>query len=240
MDYITVNDYHENKDVKFYTYPLGMCCISDCLLQNHIWEKHMHYIFSTYITKDSVVIEGGCHIGTHTLKLSYLSSHVYGFEPMPKTYELLSKNIKVNDINNVTLFSKGLSNNIGKSKYQWICHNNPGGSGLENNLYGDLPEERNQLISDEIISVELITIDSLNLDKLDFIKLDIEGYEKYAIEGGINTIIKFKPVITLELFKSHAGDTDIEYTKQVFSNLVDIGYTIHQINGADYLLLPTK
>ena len=237
MNYITVDNYNNEKSVNFYTYPLGKCCISDCLRKNIIWETQLHTIFEKYINKDSIVIEGGCHIGSHTLKLSYLCKHLYGFEPMPSSHKLLTDNLKLNNISNVTIFEKGLSNTQDNLNYQWICENNPGGSGLVNNLYGDLPDIRNN-INDEIINVDLITIDSLNLNKLDFIKLDIEGYEKFAIEGGINTINKYKPIITLELFKSHNGDFDINYTKEVFKMLLDIGYSVYQISGPDFLFIP--
>lgn len=236
MQYITVQNYNNNQETNFYTYPLGKCVISDCLRSNNIWESNLHEIFHNYINKESIVIEGGCHIGSHTLKLAYLCKHLYGFEPMPKSYDLLVQNIKLNNINNTTIFLNGLSNKICTTKYQWICENNPGGAGLENNLYGDLPQIRNHI--NETIPVNLITIDSLNLDKLDFIKLDIEGYETFAIEGGINTIKKYKPVITLELFKSHKGESDIEYTKQVFKTLIDIGYSVSKFSYADYLFIP--
>jgi FkbM family methyltransferase len=237
MNYIIVKNFHDKKDSKFYTYDLGKCIISDTLRSNNIWESHIHNIFCKYIDKESIVIEGGCHIGSHTLKLAYLCKKLYAFEPMPESYDLLFKNIQINNIDNTTIFKKGLSNKIGNTKYQWICENNPGGAGLENNLYGDLPAVRNKI--NKTIPVDLITIDSLNLEKLDFIKLDIEGYEKFAIEGGMNTIIKCKPIITLEVFKSHSGDSDIEYTKKLFKNLVDIGYIVYQISGPDYLFLPT-
>jgi hypothetical protein len=40
----------------------------------------MHNIFEKYISKDDVIIEGGCHIGTHTLKLAMLGKKVLAFE----------------------------------------------------------------------------------------------------------------------------------------------------------------
>jgi len=233
---IIVDNYHNNGSVKFNTYAPGKCCISDVLRSNRKWEPFLHDIFEKYITKDSIVIEGGCHIGSHTLKMAYLCNHLYGFEPLPSSNKLLLENLNLNNINNVTIFDKGLSHKTGISKYQWICENNPGGSGLECNPYGDLPQERNFI--NETINVNLIAIDSLNLDKLDFIKLDIEGYEKYAIEGGINTITKCKPVITLESFKSHAGDVDINHTKETFKMLIDIGYNIVHLYASDFIFIP--
>ena len=41
-------------------------------------------------------------------------------------------------------------------------------------------------------------IDDLNLPGCDLIQLDLEGYEFYALQGGIETIKKHKPVIVIE------------------------------------------
>jgi FkbM family methyltransferase len=233
----TVDNYHDNKITKFLTYPRGKCIISDFITQNIIWEPFMHRIFEKYVTNDSVVIEGGCHIGTHTVKLAYLCKHVYAFEPMPKSNEILKTNMALNNITNVTIFEKGLSNNFDTQSYQWISQNNPGASGLRNNNpMGDLPGCRNEI--EDQITVDLITIDSLNLDRLDFIKLDIEGYEPLAIEGAMGTIIKYKPVITLEVYKNHDGCVDINYSKNLFKNLLDIGYTVQHVQWADFLFIP--
>jgi FkbM family methyltransferase len=195
----------------------------------------MHYIFTQYINKDSIVLEGGCHIGSHTLKLAMLSKHVYGFEPMPKSYELLEKNIKINNLYNVTLYKKGLADTTSTVTFEWIPNDNPGGAGLSHNPMGK-PEWIEP--TEDTRDVELTTIDLLNLDKLDFIKLDVEGYEELVIKGGIQTIKKFKPIIALEAWCNHTGGVDINYTKNIFSNLLNIGYTLEHIEGPDFLFKP--
>jgi len=45
-----------------------------------------------------------------------------------------------------------------------------------------------------------LKIDDLNLSICDLIHLDIEGFEKFAILGAIDTIVKCKPVIVIEDF----------------------------------------
>uniref|UniRef100_A0A6C0IMB0 Methyltransferase FkbM domain-containing protein n=1 Tax=viral metagenome TaxID=1070528 RepID=A0A6C0IMB0_9ZZZZ len=233
MDYVEVDDYHEGKKCKFYT--IEHCYISNIIRTNCVWEKHLHSIFEKYINNESIVIEGGCHIGTHTLKLSYLAKHVYAFEPLIDSNNVLNKNLQLNERNNVTLSSDGLSDKISKTFFQWTSSNNPGASGLANNPMGFPVNCR--IITDEE-PVNLTTIDSLNLEKLDFIKLDVEGYETLAIFGGMNTIVKCRPVITLESWSSHNGTVDIEYTKNNFKPLIDIGYKIMHISGPDFLFLP--
>lgn len=82
-------------------------------------------------------------------------------------------------------------------------------------------------------------IDCLGLEQLDFIKLDVEGYETKAINGGMNTITKCRPVIVLECWESHQGGCDLDHTKLKFKMLLDLGYTVTQIgNNPDWLFLP--
>jgi len=231
-----VENYHEDKPFYFAVY--DNCIISDIIKRGEIWEEYMHRVFEKYITKDSIVLEGGCHIGTHTLKLASLCNHLYAFEPLPASNKLLDYNIKTNNINNVTLFCLGLSDKIGETQYSWISEGNPGSAGLDNNPMG---KPQNTGVNN-IIKVTLTTIDTLNLDKLDFIKLDVEGYESLVISGGINTIQKCKPIISLESWSSHNGTVDIEYTKNIFKVLIDIGYTITnnnmEQNCPEFLFLP--
>jgi FkbM family methyltransferase len=234
MSYYTVNDYYgKDKPCVFKTLP--NCCISNIIKNGNVWEKHMHDIFEKYIDNESIVIEGGCHIGTHTLKIASLCKHLYAFEPMPDTNKVLTENIILNKMKNVTVSLDGLSDTKGKTKYSWIPYGNPGGSGLEGNPMGRpewVPE------TTENIEVNLTTIDSLELDKLDFIKLDVEGYEQLVIKGGMKTISKYKPVITLEVWSNHNGGVNYDYTKTLFKELLEIGYKLEYISGPDFLFIP--
>lgn len=230
-------DYYEltilNRNFKFYI--LDNCMISNYIKNNQIWENHMQDIFKKYVNKDSIVIECGCHIGTHTLPLASLCKKLYGFEPMPDTYNILNQNIKLNNVNNCIIYKKGVADKEGVTQYCWIPENNPGGSGLNNNPMGKpnwIP------YTNKNIEVELTTIDLLELDNLDLIKIDVEGYETLVINGAINTIKKCRPVIIMEVWKTHNGDFDINYTKTLFKNILELGYNVSQLSGPDFLFLP--
>ena len=232
-----MTEYYEitifNRNFKFYI--LDNCIISNYIKNNQIWEEHMHNIFKQYVNKDSIVIECGCHIGTHAIPLASLCKTFYGFEPMPNTYNILNKNMKLNNITNSIIFKKGVADKEGISHYCWIPENNPGGSGLNNNPMG----KPNWIsLTNQNIEVELTTIDLLQLDKLDFMKIDVEGYETLVINGAINTIQKCKPVIIMEVWKNHFGEFDLNHTKIIFKNLLDLGYDVSHIDGPDFLFVP--
>ena len=46
--------------------------------------------------------------------------------------------------------------------------------------------------------IKIVTIDEMNLQPA-AIKIDIEGYEHEAIQGGINTIKKYEPILMIEV-----------------------------------------
>lgn len=224
-----------NKKFKFFI--LDNCIISNSIKNNQTWEPYLHDIFKKYINKNSIVVECGCHIGTHTLVLTSLCKTFYGFEPMPDTYDILTKNIKLNNIDNAIIFKKGVADKESITNFSWIPYGNPGGSGLNNNPMG----KPDWIIStNKNIEVKLTTIDLLKLDKLDFIKIDVEGYETLVIEGAINTIKKYKPVIIMEVWKNHYGEIDLNYTKNLFKNIIELGYDITHIYGPDFLFLPNE
>ena len=232
---ILFQKYHEDKNIQFFLYP--DCPISNSLRNHTLWEPHLHNVFEKYIKPNSVVLEAGCHIGTHTIKMALLSKKVYAFEPMPKSNTLLHKNLEINNIENVNLSLLGLSNQMSTTEFDWIPENNPGGSGLANNPAGRPPWLQK---TSQNIKVNLVTIDSLGLNTLDFMKIDVEGYEKNVIEGGLETIKKTRPIIVIEIWANHNGGVHYEFAEKEFSKLLSLNYSMHHIEGPDFLFTPNE
>ena len=223
-----INNYHNNENVSFKLYK--KCNVCDCIRRGFRWEEHQHDIIDKYLTKDSICIEAGSHIGTLAIKLSKVCKKVYCFEPVINTFNLLKYNMENNCNNNYELFNKGLGEICKTENINWISDEGSGGIGLTNNLYS----KNNNKIGEEI---EIVTIDSLNLDKLDYIKIDVEGYEENIINGSINTINKYKPIIILECYKSFEPliEGDLDFVKNKYKLLLDIGYNVEHIWKADFL-----
>lgn len=237
MEYLIseVKNYYNNESAYFYTY--HNCSLSQSLRNGEKLDPYIYDILYKYINKDSVVIEGGSHIGSHTIFISKMCKKLICFESMKQTYELLRKNIELNNCDNVDYYNLGLSDKISKTKYAWIPFGNLGGSGLDNNPYG-IPEYSEKLNNIELDEVNLINIDSLNLDRLDFLKLDIEGYEELAIIGGIETIKKYKPYILMEVWSDHYGNHNIDFVIKKFKNLLELGYSVEHCGYANWIFIP--
>ncbi len=190
--------------------------ISSILYQGQLWEPHMHALFERRITKDSVVVEGGSHIGSHAVKLAMLAGTVHCFEPLEPSRVLLEENLWLNFCSNVVIHPEALGASVGTACFGWITDENLGGAGLHQN------GERSS------VEVPVTTIDALGLDRLDFIKLDVEQYEPQAVAGGMETIAKFLPDIVLECWDTFPN-TSIEHTRRTYPMLLDLGYEVDRV-----------
>ena len=87
----------------------------------------------------------------------------------------------------------------------------------------------NTMVSEKITdgmrteSVEVRPLDSMEVNAIDVLKIDVEGYESFVIEGAVNTILRLRPTIIMEL---GWGTSHPDWPSQVkmMEWLFDIGY----------------
>jgi FkbM family methyltransferase len=137
-----------------------------------------------YIPPGGTVVDGGAHIGYHTLLAARLvgpSGRVISFEPAPATYALLAENVARNGYQNVTLVNGALSDRSG-----------PGTLLLNSSWSGDhrIGDVQNRATTQKPANCEAIPIDLYSLDEflgeqqsVDFIKLDVQGAEPLVFRG---------------------------------------------------------
>jgi FkbM family methyltransferase len=148
------------------------------------------------INDGDVVFDIGSHIGWYTINFAkkFPSAFVYGFEPVPTTFEFLKKNVKLNHIKNVNVYNYGLSEKNETIPFHYF----PGGSALAS------PKNLINHKKTELVQCCLKCLDdemhSYNIKKLDFMKIDVEGCELKVLKGGIKSIKKFRPIIYIELY----------------------------------------
>lgn len=229
VEIVEIKNYHNEQSAFFKIYE--NCYICNILKQNLVWEPYLHEIFKKHINSQSVVLEAGTHIGTHSILLSQLCSKIFLFEPLKSSFLLLKENLNLNNCQNAVVYNMALGERQKSTEFSWITDNNVGASGLKDNPMGDYG-------SGTGVSVQVTTIDHLNLEKLDFVKLDAEGYEPLIIQGAMATIRRFKPIITLECWKDHNGHSDLNHTANLYQDLLSLGYNLRQIEHSDYLFWP--
>ena len=147
--------------------------------------------------KKIFLLDCGSNYGFYSFYVASLSSHnqVLAFEASPKTFNTFKENLELNNFKNISYRNLAIDEISGKSISFYESLNDWESSATHNNFNNN-----------KITIVETTTIDkelsNKNLSNFSvIIKLDIEGNEFNAIQGGVDTILKHEPLITIELSK---------------------------------------
>jgi FkbM family methyltransferase len=147
--------------------------------------------------KKIFLLDCGSNYGFYSFYVASLSSHnqVLAFEASPKTFNTFKENLELNNFKNISYRNLAIDEISGKSISFYESLNDWESSATHNNFNNN-----------KITIVETTTIDkelsNKNLSNFSVIvKLDIEGNEFNAIQGGVDTILKYEPLITIELSK---------------------------------------
>jgi FkbM family methyltransferase len=132
-----------------------------------------------FLKNNQVVVQAGGNCGMQVVKFAEFFQTVYTFEPDPINFYCLVNNLPYE---NVIKFQCCLG-----ESHKMISMNP-----LKDEIGGFYVNENKG-------NIPTLRVDDLNLSSCDFIQLDVEGYQLFALNGAINTIQRFKPVISIEL-----------------------------------------
>ena len=122
------------------------------------------------LRKEDVFFDIGANVGAYSILVSQqVNCEVFSFEPHPKTFEYLTRNIQIqNKPNLVTCFNFGLGEINGKVNFT-------------ENL-----DTVNHVVYDSLekaINIDIKILDELSLPIPVLIKLDVEGFEFQVLNG---------------------------------------------------------
>ena len=157
-------------------------------------------IMEEKIETGNIVVDIGANIGLHTLNMARIvgnTGQVFAFEPDPSNFEILKKNVKINNYKNIILEQKAVGDKHGRvTLYQ---SDNP----INHRIFPQTERATNQ------VQVELTNLDNYfdsdMIDKINFIKIDVEGME-FGVLKGMKNILKNNKKIKI-LFEFVPKDT---------------------------------
>ena len=150
--------------------------------------------FSAHILREGdTVLDIGANVGYYVLIESQLvgkTGKVYAVEPVTSTYEMLKKNLQLNNFTDVSAFNFAFGEKDGESEI-YVCN--------ESNLCA----MNKNAVGGKILRVQkvpLVTVDTFFKDKPapKLIRMDVEGYE-YQIFQGMTQTLKGDIRIFMEL-----------------------------------------
>ena len=196
-----------------------------CLSINGIHEKMLTNLIKKEIHSGDVVLDIGAHIGYYTLQFANLvgsTGKVYAFEPEPKNFELLKKNVQINKHDNVVLIQKIVSDKVGIVEFFISKFDSIGNKLFKSDESGSS------------IKVGSTTLDEYFKDlkkKIDFIKMDIQGGEGKAILGMKNLLKENKNLKIIQEWWPDALKQNHTNPEDHLKFLQHIGYKFYEIDS---------
>lgn len=140
--------------------------------------------------RNFILVDVGANIGGYIKEVLNINPNcsVYGFEPHPKTFAKLKKNIQDFGCNKIRVFNIGLS--AQKEKLYLYDHGHDDGS-AHASIHKGVIEEIHSSHSVRY-EVQVCTLDDFvvtnNISRIDLLKIDTEGNELNVLIGASNSI----------------------------------------------------
>ena len=139
------------------------------------------------------------------------SGRVVAVEPLPRNIEVIRKHLAINDLSNVRVVGKAISDFVGTARFAVEGH------------------ATSRLSTEGQVSVEVTSLDAL-VEELgappDMLKVDIEGEEIDLLKGAEKVLEKFRPIVFIAV-----------HSKEKFDDLLEmapmLNYEVKELGGND-------
>ncbi len=176
------------------------------------------------ITRDSIVVDVGAHIGSFSIMAARMVQKVLAFEPEHTNYRMLKGNMELNDLKNMSIFEMAVS---GRSGCQDI-YTYQGGSSADYSLY------KRGITNIKTGCIPTVSIEDIikgeGLPRIDFLKLDCEGAEHDILRNmSLETAAKIVG-ITMETHR-----VPQEFSIDIPLRLRELGFQVRMSHNGGYV-----
>lgn len=240
--YFSLHNSFGNLQTKFDSGTKIWVCFSDYIESQIFWQGVLEgdrgevKLFKSILKPDDVFIDVGANVGLFTLVAAkrLVDGQIHAFEPVKTNLTRLRANLLLNQFHNVVVNAVALSN-ISSNRDLFIPAVNLN-RGIRNTGLASFYVSKQEISRSKKESVSTITLDEYvqrsDLEKVDVIKIDVEGAEMDVLEGGLESLRKFRPIILMEVNEQHlnyASRTIDELLK--FWGSLDYSIAIIKHNG---------
>lgn len=187
------------------------------------FEPYTVRLFKKAIRPGATVLDIGANIGSFSLiaaRQAGPQGKVYAFEPGPDNFEILNRNIRLNQYTNIVAIPKAVGDK--SQAVTFSLADCPG-------VHSLFPPPHVTTLS--TIVVECITVDAfLNGESVDVIKMDIEGSEPYALEGMKQTVARSRSLtLFVEMNPASLSQAGVE-PEALLAKLEGLGFDVKVID----------
>lgn len=176
--------------------------LSRCVYVGGSFEPNEFCLLDSLLEPGSTFVDVGANEGFYSLFAARrVAPHgrVFAFEPSPRERLRLERNIRINDLHDVRVFSEGLAEAPGNAVLHIADREHSGLNSLGEFGYSGVERVGN-------VEILLTTLDCLRkrgeIPRVDVLKMDVEGAEMRVLSGASETLRDDKPLVLMELLDS--------------------------------------
>ena len=173
------------------------------LIADGYWEKPITEAFVSRLKPGLTVVDIGANYGYYTLLAashvgwdgrSMSGGHVYAFEPNPRTFEILAKNLEVNGVSSIVKAFPQAALDTRKS----LPLHTPEKFNGDASLLVPVGHEARNHGPQQQTQIEAVPLDEVIHERLDLMKIDAEGSEPLVFRG-MRKLLDRSPELTIFL-----------------------------------------
>jgi len=173
------------------------------------YEPETAPLFFRLASRAQVTFDVGAYVGFFSLVAAHANKNarVYAFEPMPKIYERLQMNVRINNLSNVQCVNCAIGDNEGTAEFY--------SSGSEMQCSSSLSlgfmqgAETMYSFPVEVLILDRFVSDS-QINRVDLMKIDTETTEPEVLCGMSETLARDHPMIVCEVLMSRGVESRLE------------------------------
>lgn len=185
-------------------------------------EKAVVKALREHLKRRDIFVDAGANIGFFSILAAKIvgdSGQVIAVEMLPDTASILRRHLILNQISNVAVIEKALSESAGQTITARVIEGHYGQASIAGTIRGDACE----------VSIETTTLSQVlnGLPLITLVKMDLEGAEFMAIQGAENSLARVKAII----FEQWQGDSKVAYQLQ------NAGFVVSAIDGRNQIAI---
>ena len=167
-----------------FTIPNTLEIVGKELFINGVYERRTQEIIKDSLNRFSVFFDVGANIGSITLPIAKAPGvEVHSFEPSKLSFNFLEKNVRDNQLENVTLNNVAV-HSVDESEMQFYEAEEKYGNSSLSATYSKQPH----------YTVKTVSLDTYcerkGISKIDVLKIDVQGYEIEVLKGAVSLLQK--------------------------------------------------
>jgi FkbM family methyltransferase len=166
---------------------IGKQIISYGYAEKYFLDTFFNSIQTSNFFKDKIALDVGANIGNHSIYFSKYFKKVLSFEPVSRTFQILSLN--TNFVQNIEVFNFALSDETKQSNI-FVDTKASGLSSLNNTS--------NKTCIEKIKIKVFDNLHNIDKDLIGLVKIDVEGHEVNVLNGMKNLLKSSSPICLIE------------------------------------------